>query len=833
MSDILERFTPRAIETMRGAIRDARGNEVLFVGIVDESRRVDEVEVLSRGNASAAPALIGTLPPGSVAIHNHPSGDLDPSPQDLEVASILGNNGVGFSIVDNGVTRDYQVIPPFFPAETELLDPDDVISFFAPRGSLSRSFPDFEARDEQREMAVMVAGAFNREKIALIEAGTGTGKSFAYLFPSILWATRNHERVVVSTNTINLQEQLLKKDLPLLRKATGIPFRSVLVKGRANYLCLRKIALRSESPSLFDDGRSAELEALERWSRVTSDGSRSDLGFVPDHELWEDLCCEADQCMRVKCRFYNSCFYYAARRRAASADILVINHALLVTDLALKGETEQGAIPPYSRLIIDEAHHLEDAASRHLGMHLSVRLVERTVERLHQAEKPGAGLLDQFLSALGRRLSDSEERLYTRYAVLVEDHLAPSAAGIVHEARRTFDLLALELRKMDGGGPGKLLFRVTDDLRGTLLWQETRRLLESLGRVMSEFVLSFGEFDELLGELSPPVREELDSVLTDMGGVLGRIRTIAGGCLTFIGEGEELCRWYELKTHRGGTQLRLAAAPVTVDTILDQFLFSRMKTVILTSATLSVNERFDYLLERTGIALSDRERVQTSILHSPFDYTNQIAICLPEGLPEPGSDSYRETVARLVSDAVEISGGRAFILFTSYDLLAFVHDHLRRHSGGFTLLRQGDHDRHTLLERFRMAERGVLLGTDSFWEGVDVKGEALELVVITRLPFRVPTDPVQQARCDHLQRQGKDPFRSLTIPQAVIKFKQGVGRLIRSRWDRGVVLVLDGRITSKYYGKSFLRALPAGRIVRGRWGDVARGMREFFSDKDR
>jgi len=828
MSDILDRFTPRAISFIRDAIREAGGNEVFFVGIIDSSRRVDDVELLARGNLSAVPALIGSLTPGSVAIHNHPSGSLDPSDQDLEMASILGNSGIGFSIVDNEVTRDYQVIPPFVPTETAPVTPEDVSSFFGPGGRLSSSFPEFELRDEQIAMAHTVADAFNHDRIALIEAGTGTGKSLAYLLSAVLWGTRNRERVVVSTNTINLQEQLITKDLPLMRKTTGIPFRSVLVKGRGNYLCRRKLMQRHENPSLFEEGRSAELSAILRWSEQTADGSKSDLGFMPSHDLWEDLCCEADQCQRVRCRFYGDCFYYGARRRGASADILVVNHALLVTDLALKDDLDQGAIPPYTRLVIDEAHHLEEAATRHLGVHISARLVQRTMERLHQARRAGAGLLDQFLSSLGRHLTDAHDSLYTRCAVLIEDDLVPSVVEIDQRVVQTFDRLVAGVKRHGGEERDQMTLRVTASCRQTPLWGETVQSLQGLGDALSSCARRFDDLFRLVEEIPVPTREKVDGILTDIGGVVGRVGDIARWCFSFIDADENVCRWFELKSLRTGPFLRLCSAPVVVDQVLDRLIFSRMKTVVLTSATLAVNDRFDYLCERTGIIHADQDRVNTLVLHSPFDYTNQITICLPEDLPEPGEGGYRDAIADVVEEALTISGGRAFVLFTSYDLLSHVHRHLVRQGGDFTLLKQGEHDRHTLLTRFRSAERGVLLGTDSFWEGVDVKGEALELVIITRLPFRVPTEPIHEARSEYLQRQRKDPFRSLTIPQAVIKFKQGVGRLIRSRWDQGVILVLDSRVTAKSYGRSFLRSLPAGKQVRGGWEHSRRAMEEFF-----
>lgn len=822
---ILDRFTPRAVETIRRAIDDAAGNEVFFLGTLDGTGRIDDVDVLSRGHAEAVPALVDRFFAGAVAIHNHPSGDLTPSDADLEIASLLSGMGVGFSIVDNGVNRDYQVVTPFIPRKTEDLDLEEVVTFFAPGGGLSAVCPGYEARDEQAVMARTVAEAFNGERIALIEAGTGTGKSFAYLYPSILWGVRNRRRVVVSTNTINLQEQLLTKDLPLLRKASKIPFRSVLVKGRGNYLCRRKLFQVMESPLLFSDERTPELEAIAAWSERTSDGSRSDLSFVPSHDTWEEVACEADQCLRVRCRFHSDCFYYAARRHAASADILVINHALLVTDLALKGEQDQGTIPAFDRVIIDEAHNLEEAATRHLALQISHRIVERTVERLRQQRR--GGLLDQFLRRAGEILADHEEHLYGHFAMLFEEEIHPRLAGVMEQSARCFDLIGTALVSHgERGGEGAMV-RVTDEFRLLPAWEETTAALRSLSDSMEQCLFSLERFEMLAGELGEESRRELEGVCTDISGVVERIRDLVRRCDLFVADGDDRCRWYEIRDGRHGRVIRLFSAPVVVDGILSRILFGRMKSAVLTSATLTVGGRFDYLAQRTGVIHADPEKVTTLVLPSPFDYTRQTLVCLPDDLPEPGSEKYRDMMATSVLEAVQISGGRAFVLFTSYELLRFVHGKLHA-AGGFTLLKQGEAERHQLLERFRTARRGVLLGTDSFWEGVDVRGEALELVIITRLPFRVPTEPIQQARCEYLQKQGRDPFKELTIPQAVIKFRQGVGRLIRSRWDRGGILVLDSRIISRWYGRSFLQGLPSGRVIRGRWEEVREGLAKFF-----
>lgn len=334
---------------MREEIAATGGNEVFFLGRTDENGIVVEVEPLARGSRDAVAAIIIATSFGDVVLHNHPSGDLTPSQPDLEIASILGNQGVGFYIVDNEAKRCYQAVRPFAHKTVEHLSFPEIEQFFAPGGVLSRNLEGYEHRDEQTRMAFVVAEAFNRERVAVIEAGTGTGKSLAYLLPAVLWSVRNRERIVISTNTINLQEQLIKKDIPFLQQKGGLSFRAVLVKGRSNYLCLRKLKTIETEPSLFkEEGTAGELEALMAWSRKTGEGCRNDLSFIPRDEIWQEVCCEADQCGRVKCAHYGKCFFYTARREAAGADVLVVNHALLFADVSLRNETgyDSSAILP-------------------------------------------------------------------------------------------------------------------------------------------------------------------------------------------------------------------------------------------------------------------------------------------------------------------------------------------------------------------------------------------------------------------------------------------------------------------------------------------------------
>ena len=827
-------FSEQAMLDLRAAIHEAGGNEVFSVGHTDENRIVVAVEPLARGNRDAVAAIMIATGFGDVVIHNHPSGDLTPSQADVEIASLLGNQGVGFSIVDNDVERCYQVVAPFARRELERLTFPEIEEMFASDGVLAAHLPGYEYRDEQLRMAYAVTTAFNDDRVAVIEAGTGTGKSLAYLVPAVLWAIRNKERVVVSTNTINLQEQLTRKDIPFLQRHSGIQFRAVLVKGRSNYLCLRKLEGVKSEPSLFaDEPAAGELEAIVAWSATTREGCKSDLSFIPRDETWEELSCEADQCGRIRCSCYGRCFFYGARRQAATADVLVVNHSLLMADLALRQEAgyrSTAILPPFERLVVDEGHHLEDVATGHLSSQVSRAGILKLFGRLQNPRKLQRGLLPQLASLAARELPEALDELYRELADRLEGRLISRSRQLADAASRALDAVGLALMAHLNGSKGEQKLRVTPALHGTKFWREVDDEVRELAADLNEFVKELKEVLLLCGRFPEPVREKLAGPLIDLKGVAGRIEATAGQLIFFITGQEDDCRWFEVKKGSRGMAVKLCSSPLEVAASLKRTLFDAFRTVTVTSATLAVGERFDYLEQRTGINLLDRGRVTELLLASPFDYERQAFVGIPDDLPDPTHRGFEEALELALHRALAISEGHAFVLFTSYDLLSRLHgrmaEPLRRQ--GLTLLRQGEINRHHLLARFRREPHAVLFGTDSFWEGVDVQGKALELVAITRLPFRVPTEPILQARAEHIAGRGGDPFLEYTVPQAVIKFKQGFGRLIRSREDRGAVLILDSRVLTRGYGRFFLQSLPAVRQVAGGSETVFSEMARFF-----
>ena len=826
-------FTEDAVLLMRHEISRAKGNEVFFIGHCNMDGIICGVEAIARGSKIAVPAIISRAGNGDVVIHNHPSGDLEPSAADMDIASVCGNQGIGFAIIDNDGTRCYVVVSPHTEQKGELLSLEEIGRIFAPDGMMAH-LKGYEQRDEQVRMALTVAESFNGDKVTLIEAGTGTGKSLAYLVPSILWAVRNNQRVVISTNTINLQEQLIKKDLPFLARNSAIEFKAVLVKGRSNYACLRKLEQVEMEPSLFPDESSHELTTIIEWSKACQDGCRSDLSFTPHGATWEEVCCEADQCSRSRCKHFNRCFFYRARRDASAARILVVNHALLLSDIVLRRETGYDAtaiLPPFSRLIFDEGHHLEDVATTHLSQIITRGGILKQLHRLAPQKANRAGLLTVISGRITRDLPESSEGLYMELSGLLESHLLPKSRDLEQLVEQTMDWLAISLEHDAVGQPGReQKLRITPAISSTPFWQECRKRLKGLSDALNDYTSSLRTLVRRCEDLPEKLREKLSDQMLDTAGIEGRLQGMADTTIFFISEPEGYCRWIESKRGSRGLQARLCAAPLDISDQVKDAVLDKLKTIIVTSATLTVGGEFSYLKKRAGFGLLPKARLNELCLASPFDYTTQVFAAVPDDMPEPTGHGFREALEEHILRAVAISKGGAFILFTSYDLLNKVYCGLAPELArlGLTALKQGDTNRHTLLAHFRKDHNAVLFGTDSFWEGVDVKGEALRMVIIARLPFQVPTEPVQQARSEKIEADGGDPFREFSVPQAVIKFRQGFGRLIRSHDDRGAVLILDRRVVTKNYGKKFLRSLPDTELVRGSSDDIFRKMEEFF-----
>jgi ATP-dependent DNA helicase DinG len=826
-------LAPGTAERLRAEIERAGGREVCFLATVDENRVVFDPRAVARGNFDAVLVAARDAPEGGVMIHNHPTGTLEPSEADMRVAAHLYEEGLGTAIVDNDARHLYVVVEPPVPRVRVALDADDLDRVLAPSGMLAARMAGYEDRPAQREMLAAVVDRFNDGGIAIIEAGTGTGKSLAYLLPAVRWAQLNGDKTVVSTNTINLQEQLAEKDLPLVQELVG-EVKWALVKGRGNYISIRRAMLAAESQtSLFEDDRSAEMRALLEWIQTTDDGSLTDLTFSPDDETWDEVRSDPDICLRARCPHFQQCFYQRSRRKAASADLLIVNHHLLFTDLAVRratgNYTQAAVLPAYGRIILDEAHNIEDAATSHLGVEVTRRGLYRVMSRL---DRRGRGILTTLHEAVGG--TDSASELRER----LENRVRPALA----RARAAVDGLVERLEPLapTGAGPVRLGEpglgepaadgEVAERLRATLAE------VGSLERELSELRARL--------ELTEELADRLEGRILDLRSIERRLAAAVHGLRLVLAPGEDagaFVRWLESRGPGRRSNLVMAAAPIELAGLLRESLFARAETTVLTSATLTTRGTFDFLRGRLGLTRIELERddqeleVTERMVLSPFDFKTQAMLAVPTDLPSAaGNDpTFHDATAEVLATLAAITDGGIFGLFTSHGALRRAAEGLRARGvdSAWPLFVQGEDGRHRLLERFVATGRGVLLGTSSFWEGVDVPGDPLRGLVIQKLPFRVPTEPITAARMEALERQGLDPFRSFMLPHAALRLKQGFGRLIRSRSDKGAVILLDDRIVTKRYGRYLRDSLPEVPLVRGLWSDVERRLRAFYGER--
>lgn len=837
-------FTEQIRERIEGEISKAEGNELFFVATMSEDGVVGDVRVVARGNEYSVPSIIDSAKHGDVVIHNHPSGNLTPSDPDIAMAAIFGNRGVGFFIIDNDATHRYVVVEPFAQRTLIPLDEKEISDLLGPKGKISSQMGDsYELREEQLEMAEIVSRAFNENTISLVEAGTGTGKTFAYLIPSALWAIRNGERVVISTNTINLQEQLVEKDIPLLKKGLiGADFKYSLVKGMGNYICMLRVdAVKDGQSELFEDEEKETLRDLYDWSKATVDGSLSDLNYTPPNDVWEKVRAESESCLRVRCPHYNDCFFYKARREMASAEILIANHHLVFSDLSIKKSTdtgEYGILPPYRRVIFDEAQHIEDSATSHFGTSVTKFGLIRLLRKLKRKGRRGdlKGLIYHILSLSAKLESVMRKGILNAFIETTNEIVSPSVDKAEESVREAFDELfrfGSQSQNQSGNGSSGSEFklRVTDKLIDSGNWDKMENAFNDLRRRLVELEGGLKTLCDLLSEYES--ENEVAKALVEFKGIYNKVRFMAQAVASFFsGDEDGNVRWIEGRM-RGDTIISgFGLSPLNVSEVLEERLYSGCDTVVMTSATMTVNKDFGFFKSRLG--LEENERTTESSLPSPFDFQKQALLTVPRDVPEPNDRQFTKAISPMILEALNVTHGNALILFTSYGMLGKVFDDLSESLDtlGILSLKQGALPRGRLLDEFKQNKNSVLFATDSFWEGVDVPGEKLKLVIITRLPFRVPTEPVIEARVEHLESEGINSFLEYTIPQAVLKFKQGFGRLIRSRSDRGAVLVFDKRISTKRYGRLFIESLPDCNVFVDVWENVLDNLNNFFSNKD-
>ena len=701
-------------------------------------------------------------------------------------------------------------------ADGELLELDvnAVTRRFAPGGPLALLFPDYEPRASQVKMAECVAEICNSGIHGVIEAPTGTGKSLAYLIPLVSWALLNETRVLIATHTINLQHQLFEKDIPLVKKILESNFSAVLAKGRTNYVCCRRVqeAMNDKEGSLFPKENIPELEGIAGWLEKSATGDRSELANVTD-EVWDAVSSDIDLCAGQHCPCLNTCFFRKARRRALEATVLVTNHALFFSDLGMRMERNgQGVLPPVDRIVLDEAHNIEDVATDCFGSELQAAMIYKQLGRLvaRGARSARAGYLMQLETALA---AFGEPGVEFGYAI--REEIAPLVSKVTKELEPSFTRMQNALSEQYG-------------LEGSF----TRRIQKSDAKFVEEMGEIFDALRQALFLLAQSLqnlstrcqdisRAGLDTeegarfeyLLQQLGNYAEKFSSFQAFLHDFVLlDQNDIVYWAEKRVHKERPRLILHRSPISIRRLMASALHARYEGVCYTSATLANDDgNFSFFLDRIGLNELPPEGYSCRQLPTEFDYPNRVLLALHNAFPEKPDASFADRFARFAKDFVEITKGRVFFLFTSWSLLRECHAAtmaLLSEDWRSTCLRQGDLDRMRLLEAFRTMPRAILFGTNSFWEGVDVKGKGLIAVVIVRLPFQVPDDPLVKARTEAIEEEGRSAFREYSLPFAVIKFRQGFGRLMRARDDYGVIIILDSRVATKSYGKIFIRSLP-------------------------
>ncbi|MCL2809645.1 MAG: ATP-dependent DNA helicase DinG [Treponema sp.] len=681
--------------------------------------------------------------------------------------------------------------------------------------------PSYEPRKAQLDLLSLIIQGFNEDALVMAEAGTGVGKSFAYLLPAVHFALLNKEKVIISTATITLQQQLFEKDIPLVESslseaAPNTKIKSVIMKGRSNYLCLRRLDDSIKEPPLFDFDFN-EFKQITKWSQTTKTGAKTELSFMPSDSVWSSVCSESDLCLGNHCLWIEQCFIVKLRREASNAHIIVVNHHLLFADLAARfqgaGYENAVVLPPFNRLIIDEAHTIENAATSFFSSEFSKTGIYKQLGRLYHKRRANQhGLLLKLCALLPSALEPLDDLI-----------------DAINKIRKSIDELDDNALQLCGS---EWIFRLSPAIDESFLEKSFFPLLKSTRRDILNFTNIIRDIIENLDD-----EKSADPVVWEIKTIIKRLEGAAQICDDFIKykKLENDVLWMEkIRGSKDSSSKNpwvvFTKTPLNLAPLLKDSVFVPNKTVVCVSATLAINNNFSYWANQCGIANAEKRLILSDCFPSPFPYSTNVLLVSPSDAPLPDEYGYQNFVNTAVKQLLTVAQGSALVLFTSYQSLNSAYDSVKTEltNAGIRCLKQGDDDRMRLLQTFLSDESSCLFATDSFWEGIDAPGETLKLVIICRFPFRTPGDPVFEARRELIEKQGKKSFLELSLPQAIIKFKQGFGRLMRKSSDSGIVAVLDGRIFKKSYGQLFLQSLPETKTSFSELNNIIKDIENFL-----
>ncbi|WP_336155139.1 ATP-dependent DNA helicase [Fusobacterium polymorphum] len=807
--DIKDRFSEESLQIIKKYLQENNNKSMIFKATFDDNELIQEPFFLSLYKKKNFEETLTKVSKNEVVIRTTKPNQLYPSDMELELSEELYNRrNIAYCLLSSDLDDFYFVQD----IDRTFLEEVDIKNYFAKDGILAKEIKGFEYRKEQEEMAHYIQDAINEDRKIIIEAGTGTGKTLAYLIPAIKWAVANKKKVIIATNTINLQEQLLLKDIPLAKSIIKEDFSYVLVKGRSNYLCKRlfnELSIgRSIDIETFSMEAREQIEYILKWGNKTKTGDKAELPFEVYPDVWELVQSTTELCLGKKCPYRKECFYMKTRIEKMEADILISNHHVFFADLNVRAETDFDSeyliLPRYDMVIFDEAHNIESVARSYFSVEVSkisfTRLLNRIYQKKNKRKKEKSALIRVEDTIDEKDLEDSQQYIYLLNTLKEEISILQNIGD------EYFD----EIRKIYETNTESAIRKSLSNFE-----MIKSRFLETLREKKDIFQSKLADFLTLMMSFNNVIDEEKDKnpEVINFNNHLKMFKTYIDS-FKFINsfEDDNYIYWLDINSKR--TNVVLTATPLNIAKKLSSVLFDNLDRLIFASATIVANGNFDYFKKSLGL---DEEDCIECIIKSPFNYDEQMSVYIPTDIQDSENiNAFVSDASKFILDILLKTNGKAFILFTSYTMLNQIYYSISKKliDKGFEVFLHGDKPRSQLIKEFKEAENPILFGTTSFWEGVDVQGENLSNVIITKLPFLVPTDPVVSAISKKIEEDGGNSFTDFQLPEAIIKFKQGVGRLIRKKTDSGNIFILDSRILKKRYGSLFINALPSQKNIK-------------------